>query len=65
MKINIDVVKCRKRNARARLMGFQISENFAKMRIPRKIDISNFKKRKLRRLRDGEALYESSVRKLG
>ena len=51
-------------------MRFQISRNFEQMRIFKKIwrifDFSEFfKKRKTRKLGNGKALYESSVRKLG
>ena len=49
-KINMDVIKCRKCNARARLMGFQIFENFQRMRIPRKIEIFNFGEEKAKKL---------------
>ena len=46
LKINMDVIKCKKANTSARLMGFQISRNFEKMRIFEKIskniEISNF-----------------------
>ena len=42
----MDVIKCEKANASTRLMGFQISRNFEKMRIFEKnsknIEISNF-----------------------
>ena len=45
MKINMDVIKCKKVNASARLMRSQISRNFEKMRIFEKIskniEISN------------------------
>ena len=69
LKINMDVIKCNKANTSARLMGSQISRNFEKMRIFEKIlknkEISNFIEAKDRSMWDGEALYESSVRKLG
>ena len=37
LKINMNVIKCRKRNATTRFMIFQISGNFEKMRIFKKI----------------------------
>ena len=69
LEMHMDVIKCKEDNARARMMGFQISRNFEKMRNFRK----NPKKENyffLRRADQGvwgvkEALYESSVRKLG
>ena len=66
LKINMDVIKCKKANASARLMGFQISPKFEKIEnIWKKYEIFDFQRRKLRILGNEEALYESSVRKLG
>ena len=46
LKINMDVIKCKKANTSARLMGSQISRNFVKMKnfekILKNIEISNF-----------------------
>ena len=66
LDINIDVIICEKGNASAGLMGSQIFENFKKMIISiKKNENFKFLKKKYGGVWDGEALYESSVRKLG
>ena len=69
MKINMEVINYGKCNETTRLM---ISQNFWKFQKYEnfrekfeKIEFLNFKEEKLRTIWDVEALYESSVRKLG
>ena len=50
MKININVIKYRKRDARARFMGFQISENFKKNENSRKNFFFDFQKEKAKKI---------------
>ena len=42
-KIDMDVIKCKKANARARLIRFQISRNFGKIEISENIKEANCK----------------------
>ena len=63
------MAKGEKGNARVRSMIFLKFSNFEKMRNFKKIsnnfEISSFFKRNVKCVWDDEALYESSVRKLG
>ena len=70
LKININVIICKKANASAGSMRSQISRNFEKMRIFNKIsrffsNFLNFSKKKDKTIEDWRGTLRVSVRKLG